>query len=41
MGWIAMSKKDLHRFEVLSEVVCGKRSVTSAEMLEISPRQAH
>ena len=42
MGWIAMSKKDLHRFEVLSEVVCGHRSVTSAaEMLEISPRQAH
>jgi hypothetical protein len=39
MGWIAMSRKDLHRFEVLSEVVCGRRSVASAaEMVEISQR---
>ena len=42
MGWVGMSERDLYRFGVLSEVICGARSLTSAaEMLEISPRQAH
>jgi molybdenum-dependent DNA-binding transcriptional regulator ModE len=41
MGWVGMSERDLYRFGVLSEVICGARSLTSAaEMLEISPRQA-
>lgn len=40
MGWVQMSKKDLQRIEVLSEVLAGRRTTESAAgMLNVSLRQ--
>lgn len=42
MGWIRMSKRDLQRIEVLSEVLAGRRTVAAAaSVLEVSERQAY
>ena len=30
MGWVQMSKKDLQRIEILSEVLAGRRTTESA-----------
>ena len=41
MGWVAMSERDVQRIRVLSEVLGGRRSVSSAAtLLDITPRQA-
>jgi hypothetical protein len=42
MGWVMMSERDLHRIEVLTEVLAGRRTVASAaSFLAISVRQLH
>ncbi len=40
MGWVMMSKQDLQRIEVLTEVLAARRTVGSAAaVLAISERQ--
>ena len=42
MGWVMMSKRDIQRIEVLSEVVSGRRTVVAAaSVLAITPRHVH
>ena len=42
MGLVAMSVKDLHRIEVLTEVLAGRRAVGSAAtVLAVSERQVN
>jgi transposase len=41
LGWVQMSKRDLHRIEVLTEVLAGRRTTESAAaVLAVSVRQA-
>lgn len=41
MGWLQMSKRDLQRIEVLTEVLAGRRTTESAAgVLNVSVRQA-
>jgi transposase-like protein len=41
LGWVAMSERDVQRIRVLSEVLAGRRTTTSAAaLLDITPRQA-
>jgi hypothetical protein len=41
MGWVLMSRQDLQRVEVLTEVLAGRRTtVSAAGVLGVSLRQA-
>jgi hypothetical protein len=42
MGWVLMSERDVQRIEVLTEVLSGRRTVASAEIvLAVSARPVH
>ena len=42
MGWVMMSKRDIQRIEVLSEVTSGRRTIAAAAaVLAMTPRHVH
>jgi hypothetical protein len=42
MGWVTISERDLQRVGLLSEVLDGRRMMTSAApVMELSVREAH
>jgi hypothetical protein len=39
VGWVVMSKRDIQRIEVLSEVASGRRTIAqAATVLSVTPR---